>query len=118
MSVGAYLFVGFCGFLAAVFVITAIVQGVRRAKMSPEQRRLQHHDSTAKATVSAAMICPHCQTKGMVRTEAITENAGILQARLIGARITGGLSMLVTGPSRKEHQTQARCGKCQATWRA
>jgi hypothetical protein len=65
---------------------------------------------------SPAMICPHCQTKGGVRTKAVAQQAGISGPKATAALITGGLSVLVTGLSREERRTQAHCDNCGATW--
>ena len=63
-----------------------------------------------------ALICPHCQTKGQVRTKHVERKAGISGAKATGALLTGGLSLLATGLSRKQGCTQAHCGKCSSTW--
>jgi hypothetical protein len=63
-----------------------------------------------------AYICPHCQTKGCVRTKSITKKMGISGAKATGALFTGGLSLLATGLSRKEGMTQAHCCNCNCTW--
>lgn len=66
--------------------------------------------------VSPAMVCPHCQTKGKVRTTPVTKKKGISGAKATGAVLTGGLSVLATGLSRKENLTQAHCDNCNSTW--
>jgi len=62
------------------------------------------------------MICPHCQTKGKVRTKMITQKVGVSGAKATGAILTGGVSLLATGLSQKENKTQAHCDNCGATW--
>jgi hypothetical protein len=66
--------------------------------------------------VSPQFICPHCQTKGRVRTKAIKKKAGISGGKATAAVITDGLSVLATGLSRKEDLTQAHCENCTSTW--
>ena len=41
---------------------------------------------------------------------------GISGGKVMGARLTGNLSLLVTGLSRKEQATQAHCDHCNSTW--
>jgi ribosomal protein S27AE len=62
------------------------------------------------------MICPHCQTKGLVFTKPILKKTGVSGGKATAAVLTGGVSLLATGLSRKEAVTQAHCGKCGATW--
>ena len=52
------------------------------------------------------LICPHCQTKGFVRTKSLTLKKGVSGVKATGAVLTGGLSLLATGLSRKEDTTQ------------
>jgi hypothetical protein len=61
-------------------------------------------------------ICPHCQTKGTVRMKPGLVKAGISGAKATGAILTGGVSLLATGLSRKENVTQAHCVNCGVTW--
>ena len=62
------------------------------------------------------MVCPHCQEKGCVRTKPTTQKKGVSGAKLTGAVLTGGFSLLVCGLSRKETNTQAHCENCNSTW--
>jgi hypothetical protein len=98
-----------------LFVLIVVLYVVAVANMSPQQRQ-QHFEATKWGGVRPAMICPHCQTQGKVRTKPFTKKAGISGGKATAALVTGGLSVLATGLSRKEHQTQAHCGNCQATW--
>ena len=61
-------------------------------------------------------VCPHCQTRGEVRTKPTDRKKGISGGKAAGAVLTGGLSILVTGLSRHETVTAARCGHCGSTW--
>ena len=63
-----------------------------------------------------ALICPHCQTKGLVHTKQITRKNGISGAKVMGGLLTGGVSLLATGLSQKQGLTQAHCGNCSSTW--
>ena len=62
------------------------------------------------------MICPHCQNKGAVRTKRVQRKRGISGGKATGALLTGGLSLLATGLSRKQTVTEAWCGTCKSTW--
>jgi len=66
--------------------------------------------------INPAMICPHCQTKGAVRTRAVTQKKGVSGGKATAAVLTGGISMLGTGLSRKENLTEAHCDNCGSTW--
>jgi hypothetical protein len=66
--------------------------------------------------VNSQLICPHCQTKGKVRTKEIERKAGVSGGKATAAILTGGLSMLATGLSRKEQLTQAYCCNCRSIW--
>ena len=62
------------------------------------------------------MICPHCQTKGEISTKTVDLTKGVSGGKATGAILTGGASLLVTGLSRKEKQTEAHCWKCGNIW--
>ncbi|MFH1351022.1 MAG: hypothetical protein ABII26_08785, partial [Pseudomonadota bacterium] len=55
------------------------------------------------------IVRPHCQTKGHTHTKQVTQKKGISGVKATGAVITGGISVLATGLSRKEKLTQAHC---------
>jgi hypothetical protein len=66
--------------------------------------------------LNAKMVCPHCQTKGTVWTEKKQVKAGISGGKATGALLTGGLSLLATGLSRKKAVTEATCRNCNMAW--
>jgi hypothetical protein len=79
------------------------------------------HDHRAGIAPSAGtrrpeMVCPHCQTRGRVTTQSIRQKKGISGGKATGAVLTGGVSILATGLSRKESATKAACGSCHASW--
>jgi hypothetical protein len=41
---------------------------------------------------------------------------GISGGKVMGGLLTGGISLLATGLSRKEQATQAHCDNCKSTW--
>jgi transcription elongation factor Elf1 len=94
--------------IAALIIIGAIMLGRYLGDRIPDEKRW--------GPLNSAMICPHCQTKGSVRTQQITQKAGISGGKATAAILTAGVSLLGTGLSRKEQRTQAHCGNCHATW--
>ncbi|UCV22860.1 hypothetical protein [Ferribacterium limneticum] len=73
-------------------------------------------DVTLYGTPQPAFVCPHCQEKGKVLTKPIKKKAGISGAKATGAILTGGVSLLATGLSRKDAVTEAHCVNCNSTW--
>jgi len=74
------------------------------------------YNGTPVGQANPAMICPHCQTLGSVFTKRIDQKKGVSGGKATAAVLTGGISVLATGLSRKEHLTQAHCTKCKNTW--
>lgn len=70
----------------------------------------------AAAPGSSQMVCPHCGKRGTVKTKKVTRKAGVSGGKATAAVLTGGLSLLATGLSRKENLTQAQCSNCKNTW--
>lgn len=62
------------------------------------------------------MVCPHCQTPGQVATKQVKVKTGISGGKATGAVLTGGVSLLATGLSRKAKVTHASCSNCGASW--
>ena len=67
-------------------------------------------------TVNPVIVCPQCRTTGHVRTLLVKRKKGVSGAKATGAVLTGGLSLLAMGLSRKEQVTQAHCEHCSSTW--
>lgn len=74
------------------------------------------YDHQEWGKINKELICPHCQRKGSVNTKKVERKKGVSGAKATGALLTGGISMLVTGLSRKEDMTQAHCQNCNSTW--
>lgn len=66
--------------------------------------------------INPALVCPHCQVAGQVRSKQVKQKKGISGAKAAGAVVTLGLSVLATGLSRKELLTACHCGNCGITW--
>jgi hypothetical protein len=73
-------------------------------------------DDWTYGPINPMMVCPHCQTKGKIRTKSVKQKKGISGGKAVGAIMTAGLSMLAVGLSRKEKMTQAHCDNCNLTW--
>jgi hypothetical protein len=81
-----------------------------------EGKRQARSDEWNYGSVNLAMICPHCNTKGKIRTKSVVNKKGVSGGKATAAILTGGVSLLATGLSRKEDATQARCGNCTSLW--
>ena len=92
-------------------ILGCISPGKEGEEKSSEVRTLEQYGS-----LSSAMICPHCQTRGKIRTKFINPKKGVSGGKATAALLTGGVSLLATGLSRKENVTQAHCGECSNTW--
>ena len=85
-------------------------------KTAQEAARKDALASLNLGTVNPMIICPQCQNKGAVRTKSVQHKSGISGGKATAALLTGGVSMLATGLSRKEAVTQAHCDNCNSTW--
>ena len=119
-------------FVIIVFVVIvgAIIAGVVAHKQ--EQEALGKMSSTERAAyfarkrdaaaslswgpINRALLCPHCQARGKVRTQNLKLKKGISGGKATAAVLTGGVSLLATGLSRRESTTQAHCDSCNSTW--
>lgn len=89
----------------------------KKKKFEEDTKKIEEFKDRLKwGEVNPEYVCPHCQTKGYVRLQSVNRKKGISGAKVTGALLTGGLSMLATGLSRKDFLTQARCDKCKCTW--
>ena len=110
------------GALALLVVILAASEIRKQSKMSPEEKvaYLQSIKDMQRANqfgpINSALICPHCQTKGAVRTKQVDRKKGVSGGKATAAVLTGGVSVLATGLSRKEKWTHALCEKCSSEW--
>lgn len=91
--------------------VLIIALAASQKRISPEQQA-----QLTNGRISPQVICPHCQTRGTVRTKAIKKKVGISGGKATAALLTGGVSLLATGLARKEALTQAHCENCNSTW--
>lgn len=103
----------------AICVAIAIwVSGIDSKKLSylnPEERK-EYDRSRLLGPIRPQIVCAHCQVQGSVRTKGMEKDAGISGKKASAAALTGGISILATGLSRKERITQAHCDNCGSTW--
>ena len=120
---GFWTLVGFA--LVVIFVLgifAAIAENKKVAAMSPSDR--QTYQAKQQAAVLTKehgqlhpmMLCPHCQEKGNVRTQPVKRKKGVSGGKATAAILTGGVSLLATGLSRKEQSTEAYCSNCGSKW--
>lgn len=113
--------------LLAVLIVLVILLGLigeirKQSRMSQEEKiaYLETLKESQRAMQlgpkNSAMICPHCQTKGTVRTKQVDRKKGVSGGKATAALLTGGVSMLATGLSRKETWTHAKCEQCGSEW--
>jgi len=62
------------------------------------------------------LVCPHCSEKGGVHTKPVKVKAGISGGKAVAGLMTGGISLLATGLSRKQSLTEAWCWNCKSKW--
>ena len=65
---------------------------------------------------ASKIVCPHCQTAGKVTSREVKQKQGLSGGKVTGAVLTGGISMLGTGLSRKAKVTEMKCGNCATVW--
>lgn len=70
----------------------------------------------SRGRVNEKILCPHCGVRGTVHTQKDSRKVGVSGGKATGALLTAGLSLFVTGLSRKEKFTAAYCGNCEAEW--
>lgn len=102
--------------------VTCAIPTCKESRFNGEDFCLRHGPmkrasaTTPPATSRPAIVCPHCQVKGQVATSQVKQKKGISGAKATGAVLSGGLSILGTGLSRKEKVTQMHCRNCGTTW--
>ncbi len=74
------------------------------------------HESAIWGALNDKILCPHCQSQGFVHTKGIKQKKGVSGGKATAAILTGGVSLLATGLSRKENRLQAHCSNCDVTW--
>jgi hypothetical protein len=96
------------------FALLIVIEVLRRVKLTPDQ--LDEEERRGWGALNPVLVCPHCQSRGAVRTKPVVQKKGISGAKATGAILTSGISLLATGLSRKEAATEAHCERCGSTW--
>ncbi len=87
-----------------------------REKTQPIGRPITFDEMALWGKQNPAITCPQCHKRGYVCTKQVKRKKGISGGKATGALLTGGISLLLTGLSRKESVTQAHCTYCDSTW--
>ena len=135
-AVGAFVIaviVWITGVLIYVLIIANLLEDNRKSKLTSEelaeekQRRDWDREDRKEINKELALlerlgsknqkiVCPHCQKAGFVRTKIIMQDKGIHGSKVAAAVITGGITVLAGGLSRKEQMTKAHCENCNSDW--
>jgi hypothetical protein len=109
-----------------VVIVAIMAEHEKVSEMAPDERERYLRDRRANqqslqntrlyGPLNAAMVCPHCHARGTIRTMAVKRKKGISGGKATAALMTGGLSMMAVGLSRKEELTRARCDNCGNAW--
>jgi hypothetical protein len=99
------------GIIIFLVIIAAVV--IYMVASSSPGAVARREDAAAR---QAKVICPHCQQAGGVSRRLVRRKRGISGGKAAGAVLTGGVSMLATGLSRKEDVTNLSCSNCGMSW--
>ncbi len=66
--------------------------------------------------INPAVVCPHCAARGRVHIKRVERKHGISGGKATAAVLTGGVSLLATGLSRKQRVNQGFCEACRVRW--
>jgi predicted RNA-binding Zn-ribbon protein involved in translation (DUF1610 family) len=98
--------------LGVLVVVALFAFAIWSSTSSPAARARR----AAKAERDAQLVCPHCQKAGYVRSLGVVRKRGVSGGKATGALLTGGVSLLLVGLSRKERATRMHCANCGTTW--
>ena len=70
----------------------------------------------AHGELNPKMVCPHCGVRGTVHAQPKKMKAGVSGGKATAALLTGGISLLAVGLSRRQQVTEAWCRNCDSTW--
>jgi hypothetical protein len=106
---------GFITFVLIGAIVKIIADFIIGQTMTAAQRQNILTEEKYGIT-NTAMTCPHCDAVGKIRTKNVKQKKGVSGGKATAAVLTGGLSLLAVGLSRKEGATQAHCDNCNNTW--
>ncbi len=90
--------------------------GVTRWKGRPSQNSGSWPTNVVIGGNAPAIVCPHCHQSGFVSSTSVRKKTGISGGKLTAMLLTCGLSILLTGLSRKDEMTQNHCMNCGMRW--
>lgn len=100
------------GLFGLVFVIILVDSTMKERKaiaaMSPEEREL-FYIFKEFGHINPALVCHHCQTRGMVRAKQISVTS--TSEGTVGGILKAGIKTETTSVA-----TQHHCGHCKTTW--
>jgi transcription elongation factor Elf1 len=99
-----------------IWVVASVFDGVLGLLAGAGKTLHDIHLAQEYGRINAIIVCPHCQTKGVVRSKPIDRKTGISGGKIAAAVLLSPLTLLATGVSRTERATQAHCGHCGSTW--
>jgi|ERR1035437_47848 hypothetical protein len=115
--------------LLIIWVIIFFMSQKRRVEPTDKEIKKEQEDKLEKerlwkennkdiiwGNIFSEIICLHCQTKGHVRVKQVINKKGVSGGKATAALLTGGISLLATGLSRKENESQLHCDNCGMTW--
>jgi transcription elongation factor Elf1 len=69
-----------------------------------------------RGPINPKIECPQCHNVGAVAVRSAKQKVGVSGGKATGAVLTGGVSLIATGLSRKQRVSQAHCGNCGSDW--
>lgn len=101
-------------------IVAAIVSRRRGEREKGQQKSRAVSARIANATSGtptgdAAIMCPHCQTRGLVASKRVKRQVGVDGAKL-GRAIHGSADGALGGVGRRENVTELSCGHCKMKW--
>lgn len=101
--------------------VAALTQSADRAAKASAKAdkwtdRAARFEGSQRRPGDSQKVCPHCGVRGRVTSRSVKQKKGISGGKATGAVLTGGLSILGTGLSRKEKATQMHCHNCNTVW--
>ncbi len=102
------------GGLLALGVLGLFLEFVSRTGKNAKKRAAE--EAEARRPFDQHIVCPHCHTQGSVQTRHGQQKQGISGAKATGAVLTGGVSLLAVGLSRKQDGVNATCHRCGMAW--
>lgn len=102
------------GWLYLIFGASIAGILIYRANYSPEAKQA----ALTRAEAQKLIICQFCHEAGGVTVREVTQKQGISGGKATGALLTGGLSLVAVGLSKKGQVNELICSRCGMKWHA